>query len=192
LSRKGQTCHMADHYADGTCQWWHLSRPSPELISALSDGWLPGGGWVLDVGCGLGTEIGHLAAAGWQAVGIDLSATALAQAAAAHSQAGFARADVRWLPFADHRLDAALDRGCFHYLAPGDRPRYGAELRRVLAPGGRLLLRASLYAAGVRNDIDEAVIRRTFAAWQIDHMRRATVPSDTRTLKVIIARLTSR
>jgi len=30
---------MTDHYADGTCQWWHLSRPSPELIAALGDGW---------------------------------------------------------------------------------------------------------------------------------------------------------
>ena len=31
---------MTDHYADGTCQWWHLSRPSPELLAALGDGWL--------------------------------------------------------------------------------------------------------------------------------------------------------
>ncbi len=182
---------MADHYADGTYRWWHLSRPSPELISALRDGWLPGGGRVLDMGCGLGTEIGHLAAAGWQAAGIDLSQTALTRAAAGHDQVMFMRADVRWVPLADHCLDAAVDRGCFQYLAPGDRPRYSDELRRVLAPGGRLLLRASLRAAGVRNDIDEAVIGRTFAAWQIDHMQRASVPSDTRTLEVSIARLTS-
>ena len=31
---------MADHYADGTYLWWHLSRPSPELTAALADGWL--------------------------------------------------------------------------------------------------------------------------------------------------------
>jgi hypothetical protein len=30
---------MTDHYADGTCRWWHLSRPSPELLAALGDGW---------------------------------------------------------------------------------------------------------------------------------------------------------
>jgi hypothetical protein len=32
---------MADHYADGTYRWWHLSRPPPELVSVLDDGWLP-------------------------------------------------------------------------------------------------------------------------------------------------------
>jgi hypothetical protein len=37
----------------------------------------------------------------------------------------------------------------------------------------------------VRNDIDEAVIGHTFAARQIEHMQRAAVPSDTRTLEVI-------
>jgi SAM-dependent methyltransferase len=183
---------VADHYADGSCSWWHLSRPPPELVSALGEGWLPGRGHALDVGCGLGTEAAHLAAAGWQVAGIDLSATALARAAAAHGQVGFARADVRWLPFAGRCFDAAVDRGCFHYLAPDDRLRYSDELRRVLRPGGKLLLRASLRAAGVRNDIDEAVIATTFTAWQIENLQRATVPSDTRMLEVILARLSTR
>jgi SAM-dependent methyltransferase len=88
-----------------------------------------------------------------------------------------------------HSLDAALDRGCFHYLAPGDRPRYSAELRRVLRPGGKLLLRASLRTAGQRNDIDEAVIRGTFAAWHVEHLEQAAVPSDTRLLDVLVVRL---
>ncbi len=182
---------MADHYADGTYQWWHLSRPAPELVSALEDGWLPGGGRVLDVGCGLGTEAGHLASVGWQAVGIDLSAVALARAASGHDDAAFLRADVRALPFGTHCFDAALDRGCLHYLQPGDRARYSAELRRVLRPGGKFLLRASLRAAGERNDIDEAVITRCFASWQIDVMARAAVPSDTRALDVLIVRLSA-
>jgi hypothetical protein len=37
----------------------------------------------------------------------------------------------------------------------------------------------------MRNDIDEAVIGHTFAAWQIEHLQRAAVPSGTRTLEVI-------
>jgi SAM-dependent methyltransferase len=155
---------MADHYADGTCAWWHLSRPSPELIAAPGDGWLPPGGRALDIGCGLGTEVGYLASVGWQAAGIDLSEAAVAQAAARHEDAAFLRADMRRLPFRPHSFDAAIDRGCFHYLPPGDRPAYADELRRVLRPGGKLLLRASLRAAGVRNDVDEAVIGHTFAA----------------------------
>jgi SAM-dependent methyltransferase len=185
------TVVVTDHYTDGTYRWWHLSRPSPELLAALGDGWLPSSGRALDVGCGLGVEAGYLAATGWQVAGIDLSQVALARAAAGHDGAAFMRADVRRLPFHRHCFDAALDRGCFHYLAPQDRPRYADELRRVLRPGAGLLLRASLRAAGVRNDIDEAVIGHTFAAWQIEHMQRAAVPSDTRTLEVILARLST-
>jgi SAM-dependent methyltransferase len=173
---------MIDHYAEGTYRWWHLSRPSPEPLAALGDGWLPPSGRALDVGCGLGAEAGYLAAAGWQVVGVDLSQVALARAAAGGDGAVFMRADVRQLPFHQDCFDAALDRGCFHYLAPRDRLRHADELRRVLRPGARLL-QASLRTAGVRNDIDESVIGHTFAAWQIEHMQPAAVPSDTRTLE---------
>lgn len=53
------------------------------------------------------------------------------------------------------------------------------------------MLRASLHAAGVRNDIDEAVIRRTFTTWRIEHMERAAVPTDTRLLEVLLVWLVS-
>jgi SAM-dependent methyltransferase len=98
---------------------------------------------------------------------------------------------VRHLPFRSHCFDAALDRGCFHYLPAPDRAGYADELRRVLRPGGKLLLRASLRAAGARNDINEALITRTFAAWEIEGMDRTAVPSDTRMLEVIIVRLST-
>ena len=182
---------MSDDYGDGTYQWWHLSGPSPELVSALHDGWLTGTGRALDVGCGLGSEAGHLASLGWQVTGIDLSETALARARAEHGDAAFCRTDVRWLPFSGHSLDAAVDRGCFHYLPPEERGRYAAELRRVLRPEGKLLLRASLRTAGIRNDIDELVVQRTFGGWRIEDMSRAAVPSDTRLLEVLVVRLST-
>jgi SAM-dependent methyltransferase len=102
----------------------------------------------------------------------------------------FARADVRALPFARHCFDVAVDRGCFHYLPAADRPRYSGELRRVLRPG-KLLLRVSVCVAGVRNDVDEAVIAATFAGWEIEHMERATALTDTRLLEVIVAWLSA-
>jgi SAM-dependent methyltransferase len=180
---------VTDHYADGTYRWWHLSQPSPELLSAVGDGWLSGAGRALDVGCGLGTEAGHLASLGWQVSGIDLSVVALGRAAGLWPVPSFLRADVRAMPFQARSFDIAMDRGCFHYLPASDRPRYAAEVQRVLRPGGKLLLRASLRAAGVRNDIDTAVIRDTFAAWRILDMGRAAVPSDTRLLDVFVVRL---
>jgi SAM-dependent methyltransferase len=62
-----------DPYADGVYRWWHLSAPSPELLAAEADGWLGEGGAAIDIGCGAGTEIAHLAGRGWKAVGVDLS-----------------------------------------------------------------------------------------------------------------------
>lgn len=180
---------VTDHYADGTYRWWHLSEPSPELLSALGDGWFSGAGRALDVGCGLGTEAGYLASLGWQVSGIDLSAVALGRATRLWPAASFLRTDVRAMPFQARSFDIAIDRGCFQYLPADDRPRHAAEIERVLRPAGKLLLRPSLRAAGVRNDIDELVIRHTFAAWEIDRMERAVAPSDTRVLDLLLVRL---
>lgn len=95
------------------------------------------------------------------------------------------------LPLQPAAFDAALDRGCFHYLSQSDRPGYASQARRVLRPGGKLLLRASMCAAGVRNDMNESVIRATVAGWVIEHMERAQIPSDTRSLDVLLVRLTA-
>jgi SAM-dependent methyltransferase len=185
----GQTCWVTDHYADGTYRWWHLSGPSPELLQALADGWLPSSGRALDVGCGLGSEAVHLHGLGWRVAGLDLSAVALAAATARNPGPAYVRAGLLRTPLRSSSVDACVDRSCFHYLAAEDRAGYAAELRRVLRPGGKLLLRASLRAAGVRNDIDENVIAGTFCAWRIERMHRAEIPSDTRALEVLVVRL---
>ncbi len=180
---------MADPYDSGVHEWWHLSSPSPELLGALGDGWLSGSGRVLDLGCGLGSEIAHLAAMGVAAFGVDLSLLALKRAGELNTGLRLVRADVLRLPFSDGSFDALLDRGCFHYLSAVDRPAYAREAARVLGPGGRLLLRACLKAAGVRNDIDVEVLRRTFAQWRFRDVFQATVPSDTRPMAALVARL---
>lgn len=153
---------MADPYADGTYRWWHLTRPSPELVAAKANGWLGKPGRVLDAGCGLGTETAYLARRGWHAVGTDLSRAALLRARREHPGPAFVLADVRTLPFKPGSFDLLLDRGCFHYLPRGGRSRYAAEAERVLRPGGRLLLRACRSSAGVPNDIDEHGLRGCF------------------------------
>jgi SAM-dependent methyltransferase len=180
---------MGDPYLDGTSRWWHLARPSPELLAARQDGWLGPAGVAVDLGCGLGTEAGYLAESGWVAIGVDLSAAAVR--AAAQTQAGvtFLQADALALPVREASADLIIDRGCFHYVAAADRARYAREALRVLRPGGRFLLRACRSAAAVPNGIGPATIEAVFRGWRIDQMTVAEIPSDTRRMPAVVARL---
>ena len=180
---------VADPYVAGVYRWWHLSVASPELMEAEADGWLGEAGTAVDIGCGLGTEIAHLAAKGWNVVGVDLSEAALGRARRAHGGVPFVRADVGALPFPARVFDLSLDRGCFHYLGPARWPDYAAEARRVLRPGGRMLLRACLTSQGVRNDVTEAGITEAFAGWVVEGMARGALRSDTRTMQALVVRL---
>lgn len=49
-------------------------------------------------------------------------------------------ADARRLPFADDAFDTVVGRRFLHHVPPSDRPAMLAEARRVLAPGGRLVV----------------------------------------------------
>jgi SAM-dependent methyltransferase len=185
-----------DPYLTGTCRWWHLAAPSPELLAAEAAGAVgPGAtageagqpGVAVDLGCGLGTEIAYLAGRGWRGLGVDLSAAALFQASDRHQGAAFARADVTGLPLRAGSADLLLDRGCFHYLEASGRARYAAEARRVLRAGGRLLLRMCLNSAGRPNGLGEETIRAAFSGWTVHSIGRAELVSDTRTMPAVIA-----
>lgn len=181
---------LDEQYQSDVHTFWHSSSPTPELVAALDDGWLGAPSRALDLGCGLGTELAHLAHRGVAlTVGVDRSTVALNRAHRRHPTVQFVQADVLQLPFRDERFEIALDRGCFHYLQAADRDRYAAEVLRVLRPGGRLLLRACLYAQGVRNDLTEPAIRQVFARWRIVDLQQASIPSDTRQMVAFVTRL---
>ena len=181
---------LDQQYETDIHRFWHLSTPPPELLSALEDGWLGVPQRVLDLGCGLGSELAHLAQRGVAlTVGIDRSIAALQRARRLHPAVAFVQADVLGLPFAQAGFDVVLDRGCFHYLRAADRPRYAAEVRRVLRPGGRFLLRACLYAQGIRNDLTEPLLRQIFNGWRIVSLQQAQIPSDTRQMVALVTRL---
>jgi SAM-dependent methyltransferase len=180
---------VADEYATDVHRWWHLSEPSPELVEALDDGWLPPSGRVLDLGCGLGSELALLASRGFEAVGVDQSSVAISRAREEHPGIEFLVADVLDLPFDDASFDVVLDRGCFHYLEAPDRPRYEQEAWRVLRTGGRFLLRACLNSAGMRNDVPDNVVDLVFARWHDAGTAERMIPSDRREMPAIVARL---
>ena len=178
-----------DEYASDVHRWWHLSGPSPELLRVLEAGWLGRRGGVLDLGCGLGSEPAYLAEQGFIAHGIELSPVAIRRATAEHPDVRFLQADALHLPFAGGAFGLLLDRGCFHYLAVSDRPKYAGEAARVLSAGGRLFLRACLYTAGTRNDITEEALRTTFAGWRWLSRSREDLRSNTRTMPALVVLL---
>ena len=94
---------------------------------------------VLDAGCGSGFQAARLAALGWTAHGVDVSAGLLAAAQKRLDRPLLALARLESLPYGDASFDGAVCCGStLSFVA--DPARALAELGRVLRPGARLLL----------------------------------------------------
>ncbi len=125
----------------------HARSLYPHLLRKLEG---PAGLAVLDVGCGTGAVLAQLAERGYQRLaGLDLAPNMIA---VARDKLG-ARADLRVgeadrLPWPAEQFDVVLCGDSFHHY-----PQPGAaltEMRRVLKPGGRLLLGDLWFPAPVR------------------------------------------
>jgi SAM-dependent methyltransferase len=97
---------------------------------------------VLDVGCGNGYVLSRFAAAGAEVVGVDITRKAIELCEARFRLAGltgkFQIADAESLPFADASFDCVTSMGVLHHVP--DTEAAVAEIRRVLKPGGRLIV----------------------------------------------------
>ncbi len=101
---------------------------------------------LLDIGCGTGTLPALLAGSSLHAevVGIDYSpamcvvASNKARRAGADGQARFVAGDSEHLPFADASFDVITCANSFHHY-PNQQSTI-VEMRRVLRPGGRLMV----------------------------------------------------
>jgi ubiquinone/menaquinone biosynthesis C-methylase UbiE len=94
---------------------------------------------ALDLGCGTGDFTALLAEAGASAVGLEVAEAALARARAEHPELDFRLAPIEGrLPLEDNALDLVWCSEVIEHVA--DTGRWLSEVRRVLAPGGRLLL----------------------------------------------------
>ena len=122
-----------------------LSPGGAEEMSVLLEGVALGGGYVLDLGCGLGGASLLLAATfdAGRVTGIDLDAGLVCRARAAAEAAGLAdKIAVRTveagpLPFDGAVFDAVFAKDAVCHIA--DKGAIFAEVARVLAPGGQLI-----------------------------------------------------
>jgi ubiquinone/menaquinone biosynthesis C-methylase UbiE len=120
------------------------------------------GGRVVDVGCGGGTAVAELAALGADAFGVDAAEEAVAFAREHHPGCRFEVGDAQRLPFPDESLDGYRAEKLYHALDDPDKAC--AEARRVLAPGGRIVLVGQDWESFLIESDDPALTRTIVAA----------------------------
>ncbi|WP_431961273.1 class I SAM-dependent methyltransferase [Actinacidiphila sp. bgisy160] len=99
-----------------------------------------GRGPLADLGCGPGYVTAHLAGLGVPAYGVDLSPRMVEVARRAHPHLRFTVGSMTALDIGDGELGAVLAYYSTHHTPPELLPVVFAEFRRVLAPGGHLML----------------------------------------------------
>ncbi|MBI1180770.1 MAG: methyltransferase domain-containing protein [Alphaproteobacteria bacterium] len=111
-------------------------RDVPALIAEHVDGVR-----ALDYGCGAGRSTRLLKRQGLEATGVDISGSMLAEARRHDPSGDYRQIDSGRLPFDDGSFDLAFSSFVFFEIPSLDEmARVAAEIRRVLRPGGVLIL----------------------------------------------------
>ena len=125
--------------SSGSVYLERLEPPDWELRRRFLLGKARPGERALDLGSGAGEFTAALADAGAAVVGVDVAEAALSRARTAHPQLDFRRVPIDGpLPFTDGSFDLIWSSEVIEHVA--DTARWLSEVRRVLSPGGRLLL----------------------------------------------------
>ncbi|WP_030266595.1 class I SAM-dependent methyltransferase [Streptomyces violens] len=99
-----------------------------------------GAGPVAELGCGPGYLTAHLRDLGLDVFGIDLSPVMIDLARETYPDLRFELGSMDALDLPDGKLNGIVSWYSVIHAPPQDVPSYFAEFRRVLAPGGHLLL----------------------------------------------------
>ena len=146
---------------------FHREAVHPDLL-AQAEWFVAGGRRVLVPLCGMTVDLQHLAGHGLEVVGVELSGLAIGRL---FEREGWPPAVDVHGPFRRHRagrvtvlegdifdldptlvgtFDRVWDRAALVALPPEMRARYVPQIRRLAAPGARLLQNAFTYAPGLR------------------------------------------
>lgn len=98
------------------------------------------GARVLDAGCGAGRMSRYLADRGCRVEGVDLSPSMVGMARRDHPDLGFVVGSLTDLPYADGRFAGVMLWYSIIHTPPAGQARIFAEARRVLRPGGFVLV----------------------------------------------------
>jgi len=153
--------------------WQQVKRRMQELLAPQE------GDHILDVGCGTGDDVRALLTAvgpAGRVVGVDASATMVTEArkraAEANVAAVFHQQDAHTLPFPDQSFDGCRAERVLQHIHDPDLVL--AEMRRVLRPGGRLVVAEPDYGAAVIRGADKTVTS-TILGCRRDHYRSGRI-----------------
>ena len=126
------------------------------------------GGPVAELGCGPGRITAHLRDLGLDAFGVDLSPVMVDIARETYPDLRFEVGSMDALDLADGEVSAVVAWYSVIHAPPADLPSYLAEFRRVLAPGGHLLLAFFESSGDPVTEFDHKVV--TAYRWPIDRL----------------------
>ncbi|UUY51693.1 class I SAM-dependent methyltransferase [Streptomyces yangpuensis] len=155
-------------YADLARAWLDGVPLDRSVIAAFADLARAGGGPVAELGCGPGYVTAHLRDLGLDVFGVDLSPGMVDFARAAHPGLRFRIGSMDALDLADGALGGIVSWYSVIHAPPAELPAYFAEFRRVLAPGGTLLLAFFEAEGGPVTAFDHKVT--TAYRWPVDDL----------------------
>ncbi|WP_328439097.1 methyltransferase domain-containing protein [Streptomyces sp. NBC_00444] len=117
-----------------------LATPLDRAVFAGFAELVGAGGRVADLGCGPGRVTAHLASLGLSVFGLDLSESMLAIARRENPELRFEQGSMLELDLPDGSLAGAVSWYSSIHTPVNELPSLFAEFRRVLAPGGHLLI----------------------------------------------------
>lgn len=142
MTSRPDTSDWDRRYAESGALWGHFPAVSAEetwwrLRSKRASR-------ILVAGCGYGRHCAYFARRGFDTTGLDASRTAIEMAHEAARVDGleivYSCASATRMPFPDSSFDAVYDHALLHHLDAAERERAVSEYRRVLHPGGLLVV----------------------------------------------------
>lgn len=159
---------LTDYYQhfERLSHWWR--RETYKLVADIVHRSIPRGGKVLDAGCGPGNLM-KLLAAQYKMTGLDSWDRAVGVA----RRNGFpliARGDIERLPFARATFDGVVSLDALSHASVEDDGRALEEFRRVLRPGGWIIVNLPAYQ-WMRSAHDDFVhTARRYTARRVRHL----------------------
>ena len=145
LENSEQNARVLDQFKKQAASYAALVNSTKDsTLPAFLDAAKPGrADRMLDVGCGTGRFAITIAPLVAEVVGVDLTLAMLEQARRSQADAKIAnirwqQADVTELPFSDGEFTLVTSRAMLHHVA--SPARVIAEMHRVCAPGGRIVI----------------------------------------------------